>query len=187
MDTQLAPGTFRIHRYPATLIDRLLLKDGRSVVVRPVLPQDADAEQVFVRGLSPMSRLLRFHAGLRELAPDLLRTMTEIDYRSHVALVAQSDDDGDEPTLVADARYVLLDDTSEAEFAVAVGDDWQRVGLGRQLMARLMLHARRHGVTHLIGDVLHDNVRMISLVRQSGGSFVKSPGDPRLMRARFVL
>jgi GNAT superfamily N-acetyltransferase len=187
MNTPQSLAPARVHRYPSTLIDRLVLDDGRSVVVRPVLPQDADAEQLFVRGLSPSSRLRRFHIGIRELAPDLLRALTDIDQRRHVAIVAQRDDDADEPAIVADARYVLQDDSSEAEFAIAVADDWQGVGLGRMLIQRLMLHARRHGVTRLVGDVLHDNARMIAMVRQSGGRLVRHPGDPTLTQARFVL
>lgn len=48
--------------------DRLWLDDGRSVVLQPVGPQDAEAEQGFVRALSPASRVRRFHFGMRELA-----------------------------------------------------------------------------------------------------------------------
>ena len=43
----IAPAVFRIHRYPAALIDRVRLADGRSVLVRPVLPQDSALQQVF--------------------------------------------------------------------------------------------------------------------------------------------
>src|SRR5205814_7875087 len=96
MDTAPFAASPRIHRYPSALIDRLLLADGRSVVMRPVLPQDAQAEQLFVRGLSATSRVLRFHIGIRELAPDMLRALTDIDQRRHVAIVAQRDDEDDE-------------------------------------------------------------------------------------------
>ena len=187
MDTAPFAASPRMHRYPSALIDRLLLADGRSVVMRPVLPQDAQAEQLFVRGLSAMSRVLRFHIGIRELAPDMLRALTDIDQRRHVAIVAQRDDEDDEPAIVADARYVMTDDSSEAEFAIAVADEWQGVGLGRALMTRLLAHARRHGVTRLVGDVLHDNTRMIEMVRRAGGSFGRIPGNPIVTRARFEL
>ena len=187
MDAAVASGPFRVGPYPSTLIDSVVLADGRKVVIRPVLPQDAAAEQLFVGGLSLASRQLRFHIAIRELAPDLLRSMTEIDYRTHVAVVAEWADDGDEPMIVADARYVMQGDSSEAEFAIAVADAWQGVGLGRYLMATLMQYARRHGVTRLFGDVLHGNKRMITMVREAGGRFVKHPGDATLMRAQFAL
>jgi acetyltransferase len=165
--------------------DRLALADGRRVRLRPLQAQDAAAEQRFVRGLSATSRLLRFHLGIRELSPQTLRELTHIDQRRHVAVVAVADDDpGD---IVADARYVLLDDGDEAEFAIAVADDWQGAGLGGQLMAWLLQHARRHGVRSLFGDVMVDNRRMTAMVREAGGRFVRHPGDPTLTRARFAL
>ncbi|HJV59942.1 MAG TPA: hypothetical protein VJ743_03295, partial [Albitalea sp.] len=64
------------------------LPDGRCVVLRPVSPGDDAAEQSFVRALSTGSRVLRFHAGMRELPPPLLRALTHVDQRSHVAVVA---------------------------------------------------------------------------------------------------
>ena len=113
-------------RFPSALIDRLRLADGRELVVRPVLAFDAAAEQDFVRALSAGSRQRRFHVGLRELPPSLLRAMTEVDHDAHVAIVAEAIGDDDEATIVADARYVrgLTADLArdEAEFAIAVAD-----------------------------------------------------------------
>jgi GNAT superfamily N-acetyltransferase len=179
-------------RFPSTLIDRFALADGREVVVRPVLAFDADAEQDFVRGLSADTRLKRFHFGLRELPPSLLRAMTEVDHDAHVAIVAETfDADDDTPTIVADARYVrgptvdLADD--EAEFAIAVADAWQGAGLGRALMERLACHAARHGVQVLVGDVLPGNRAMFSLAATLGGERVASPNGPGVTRTRFVL
>jgi len=161
---------------------------GRSVHVRPVRPWDEDAEQVFVRGLSPASRLLRFHIGIRELPPTLLHAMTHVDQHNHVALVAETLDDGDTPQIVADARYVLLDDEpGVAEFAIAVADAWQGAGLGRELLRHLMSHARERGLDALVGDMLYDNTRMASLVRSLGGRVTRHAGDARLAQARVPL
>jgi GNAT superfamily N-acetyltransferase len=165
--------------------DRLWLDDGRSVVLQPVGPQDADAEQGFVRALSPASRVLRFHFGMRELAPELLRAMTDYDPRQQVAIAAR---DGRSGRLVADARFVLDPDVAdEAEFAIAVADAWQGAGLGRALLQRLLGEARRRRIGALFGDVLRDNRRMVDMVRAQGGHFVRHPGDATLMRARFEL
>lgn len=180
MDTRLALAAARPPLRPT---DRLWLDDGRSVVLRPVGPQDAEAEQRFVRALSPASRVLRFHHGMRELTPELLRAMTDYDPRRQVAVAAR-DADG---RVVADARFVLADDSDDAEFAIAVADDWQGAGLGRALLQWLLDAARRRGVGTLFGDVLRDNRRMIAMVRHHGGHFVRHPGDATLTRARFVL
>jgi acetyltransferase len=173
--------------YPSTLIDRLRLADGREVVVRPVLASDAAAAQDFVRALSPASRLKRFHFGLRELPPTLLRAMTEVDHRQHVAIVAEAIDADDEAQIVADARYVVGPDPAEADFGIAVADDWQGVGLGRSLMRKLARHAARRGVTRLVGDMLADNAAMRAITEALGGRLERSPNGAGVLRAQFDL
>lgn len=194
-DGAAASDTFRIHRYPAGLIDRLGLPGSRAVVIRPVLPQDGPAVQGFVAGLSLASRHLRFHVGLRGLSEATLRQMTQIDYRDHLALVAQVHDERagprDEPVIVADARYVRVAGTPaaapEAEFAVAVADAWQSLGLGRALMGRLARHARAGGFAALVGDVLPENRRMRVLARGLGARTRPHPEGPGLAQVVFDL
>lgn len=172
-------------RVPVGLIQPATLADGRRVLVRPLLPQDRDGEQAFVMGLSPGSRFRRFHIGLRALPPDLLRRLSEVDHRSHVALVAQPEvDDEDEPAIVADARYVRTGGRT-AEFAIAVDDRWQRQGLGRLMLRRLAGHAARHGVAELHGDVLADNAPMIGLLRSLGCRLRPRADEPGLLLAQI--
>lgn len=172
-------------RFPSALVDRITLANGRSVILRPVFAQDAGAEQDFVRALSPASRRSRFHIGVRELTPSLLQAMTDVDHRCHVAVVAEVLDDDDEPTIVADARYVRSDCGNEGEFAITVADAWQALGLGRELLQRLLRHARRRGLTRLYGDILRTNVSMITLARRLGAGFAAVPGDASVIRAQF--
>jgi len=163
----------------------VVLIDGRHVIVCPVNPQDARAEQNFVDALSPGSRYRRFHFGMRRLPEQLLREMTEIDQWQHVGLVARPADTV-EGEIVADARYVRTADTDEAEFAVMVADAWQGAGLGRELLQRLGRHARASGVRRLYGDVLWGNEPMIGLVRALGGGLERHPSDATLVRAVFA-
>lgn len=175
------------------LVERLPLPGQRSVLIRPVEPHDADAEQAFVGGLSLASRHKRFHVGLRQLSPTMLRQMTQIDHQDHVALVAEVLADGPEPVLpppriVADARYVRLrEQPDEAEFAIAVADDWQSLGLGRTLMDRLARHARRQGIRALVGDVLPENRRMLVLMRGLGAGTRPHPDGPQLVQIVYEL
>ncbi|MFY9511736.1 MAG: GNAT family N-acetyltransferase [Rubrivivax sp.] len=177
-------------RYPVALIRPLTLRDGRRVLLRPVLPQDTATEQAFVMGLSAASRYRRFHVGLRALPPSLLRQMTQIDHDTHVALVAQpevpGDDGDDDPGIVADARYVRSDDGT-AEFAVAVADGWQQLGLGRQMLEQLARHAARHGVHTLVGDVLVDNLPMITMLQRMHCELQLREDEPGLLLATIRL
>jgi acetyltransferase len=177
-----APAPYRIHRYPSILIDRLTLADGRVVTLRPVLPQDADAEQSFVGGLSPHSRRLRFHGAVNRLPDSLLQAMTAIDYQQHLALIAESVGTDGMLRLVADARYVV-DAAGGAEFAVAVADDWQHIGLGSAMLKRLAKHGRRQGLRYLEGAVLASNAPMLALMRRWGAAFRPDPDDADVLIA----
>lgn len=168
---------------------RVPLRGGRAVRVRPIRVQDAGAEQAFVAGLSLESRHKRFHIGLRRLSSAMLREMVEVDQHRHVAFVAEEllADSGAAPAaaprLVADARYVRSPQRpAEAEFAIAVADAWQGLGLGRALIARLLRHARREGVRTLVGDVLAENRRMIVLMQGLGAVARAHPDGPQLVR-----
>lgn len=164
---------------------------GLGVHIAPLGPQDAEALQRFVRGLSGHSRYMRFHFGLRELSPALLNRLTQIDQQDHVALaahVASAIWGGDEePRLVADARYVRLGDSGDAEFALVVADEWQGQGLARELLGRLMVHARRQGLKRLLGEVLWDNHAMLAMARRLGGRVVVQAGHASLVQVQFEL
>jgi len=183
-------STFRIHRYPAALIDRVMLADGRSVLVRPVLPQDGELHQRFVRELSPVSRYRRFHSAVSELPDATLAYLTNVDYASHLALLAETFDGRGEEIQVAEARYVRrtgADEAHVADFALAVADRWQGQGLGRRMLAALVDSARRGGVRRLEGSVLADNEPMCVLLRRHGWRLHIDPDDGRLLVARLEL
>lgn len=168
------------------LVERLPLPGQRSVLIRPVEPHDADAEQAFVGGLSLASRHKRFHVGLRELSPRLLKLLTEVDQQQHVAWAVEAVEPGH--PLIADARYVHeIGQPERAEFALAVADEWQGRGLGRRLVAHLSAHAGRHGVQRLYGDILVDNRRMLALMREFGAQLLPHPDGPQLVRAVLTL
>ena len=167
--------------------ERLPLRNGRHVTLRPVQPGDAVAAHAFIQKLSPRSRLLRFHGAVNLLPGTVLRTMTQVDHLRHVALVAMAHTDDGAPLLVADARFVIeAQDPAGAEFAVAVADDWQRLGLASALLRRLAAHARRQGVLRLHGSVMASNEPMLALVRQWGAALRSAPGDSSTLTATFA-
>ena len=172
---------------PTELIDVWQLPGGGRVVVRPVLPQDADLEQALVRGLSPASRYQRFMAPVRELPQAWLERLTQLDYRRHVALIAESFDAG-RAEAVAEARYVVDESQpAQAEFAIVVADAWRRHGIARRLLAMLGCHARAAGLSRLVGETLADNRAMVALARTLGYRARPHPGDARLVQLTLDL
>jgi len=163
---------YQIHRYPADLIDVVRLRDGRRVLVRPVLPQDEDLTLAFFGSLPAQARYDRFMAPMPNLPPDLIKRFTNIDYASHLALVAEVFTGGRE-TVVAEARYARGPDPSVAEFAVAVAEDWQGQGLASLLLAKLLCRAAEAGIRRVVGETLATNERMLHLARKAG--FIARP------------
>lgn len=166
--------SYSIETYPTRLIDVFTLADGRRVTLRPVLPQDAALEQALVRALSPASRYQRFFAPIRELPADWLHRLTQVDYQQHQALIVETFR-GDAAVAVAEARYVVDEAGRQAEFAIVVADDWQRLGLGRKLLCTLLRSAAESGLQYLVGDVLATNAPMLALARSLGFRVVAHP------------
>ena len=150
--------TYTIHRYPAELIDIVHLADSRRVTVRPILPQDAELLQSFFRNLSDGSRWNRFHRALHELPLNLLNQFTNVDYDTHLALLAEVFVDGKE-VILGESRYVRGEDPTCAEFAITVDDRWQGKGLGRLLLSLLEGRAAAEGIEMLFGRTFPGNIR----------------------------
>ena len=151
--------------YPAQLEKDLLLRDGASVRIRPMRPDDGERERRFFDGLSERSRFQRFMHAITELSPKMLERFTHPDYDRELALVALH---GDE--FVAVGRYAPSPEKDSAEFALVVADEWQRKGLGRALLEMLREQARKAGYKALYGTVLDDNHEMLALTRRLGFS-----------------
>lgn len=155
---------------------------GTPVTVRSIHASDAPLEADFVQRLSVESRYKRFMVTLRELPPNKLKYLTEVDDVHHVALVATVDRDGHEG-LVGVARYVVDPTGANCEFAIAVDDAWQGSGLAGILMHTLMDTARERGLTRMEGLVLRTNRTMLKFVRQLGFSLEHDPDDRDTLRA----
>jgi acetyltransferase len=175
-----------IHPYPAELEEQVRLRDGSGLLLRPIRPEDAALEQAFVEGLSPESRRMRFQSGLISLSPAMLARFTQIDYDREMALVAiATTGRGDREVGVC--RYVQLPGGRDCEFAIAVADAWQRRGLGRLMLARLIGVARERGLRSMVGWVLASNEGMLALCTRLGFTDEGVPGDPATRKAVLAL
>jgi acetyltransferase len=168
--------------YPTHLIRCLSLRNGATVLVRPILASDAPAVQAFFRGLSAHTRYLRFFMTLPELTPALLARIVDVDHRRRTTLAAFARAD-DDRRLIGIAQYVVADEVQagQADVALVLDDRWQGRGLGRLLLLALADAARDAGVVEFGADVLAENRAMLSLARASG--FALEPhGDGAMFR-----
>jgi GNAT superfamily N-acetyltransferase len=134
-----------------------------EAVIRPLGPDDMERLRAFHSRLSPDTVYSRFFYLHEELSDAEVVRFTHVDQRDRVALAATLGDD-----LVGVARFDRIPGTSSAELACVVEDRWQDHGIGTRLMALLVDRARAEGITHLVGEILATNGRMLALVHHAG-------------------
>jgi len=156
-----------IHPYPAHLVTSWQLPNGIDVVIRPIRPEDAELTQDFVRNLSEETKYFRYMDAVRELSQAMLVRFTQIDYDREMALLAVTTENGKEVELGV-ARFAINPDGHSCEFAVVVGDAWQKQGIAHKLMDVLMNVARAKGLTVMEGEVMKRNHRMLTFVESLG-------------------
>jgi len=145
------------------------LRDGRRVRVRPIVAGDREAIARGLSRMSPETRYRRFHRAVDRLSERELEYLANVDQERHVAWGVITLEEPGRPGIAA-ARFVRdADDPEQAEFAIAIVDAYQGAGLGRILMETLLLSAADAGIRRLIGYVLPDNRRALTLFRSLGG------------------
>jgi GNAT superfamily N-acetyltransferase len=155
------------------------LRDGRSVTVRPICPEDKDELEAAFARLCAEARYTRFFTAVRALPENVLDAATHPAPGREVALVALSDE-GPRKIIVGGARYVLAPGSDTCEFAVTVADDWHGLGLARRLMEMLIEIARARGVRRMEGFVLPANSGMRGLAARLGFTDTPYPEDRTL-------
>jgi GNAT superfamily N-acetyltransferase len=133
--------------------------------------------------MSVESRYTRFMSSLQELPAHMLERAVNPKQESELQLVAVSGN-GPQETIVGGARYAAAAGSKECEFALAVVDDWQGVGLARQLLEALIRAARARGFERMEGYILASNAPMLGLAKRLGFSRVASPEGPSVLLVR---
>lgn len=147
-----------------------VLRSGERVLIRPICKEDQDVLLEGLHRLSPESQYRRFFSPMPELSAAQLRYLTEVDHRTHEALVAIDPNTGQG---IGVARFIRsIEHPSDAEAAVAVIDPWQDRGGGTALLEALAARAREEGVERFTASVLASNSPMLELLRQFGDTTV---------------
>jgi GNAT superfamily N-acetyltransferase len=144
------------------------LSDGTRVLIRPIHKEDAMLERAFLERLSPQSRTFRF-LGQVKVSDDLIRKMTDVDYRRDAAFIALHHAAGGKEEIGV-SRFCLSADGESCECAVTVSDEWQGKGLGTLLMRHLIEMARQRGIKRMISVDMTANIAMHTLADDLGFS-----------------
>lgn len=157
-----------IRPYPQELEEPFTLRNDRQVLLRPILPEDEPEHHTFVARLTPEDIRFRFFGLVRELPHTQMARLTQIDYDREMAFIASAaDEQGGRETLGV-VRTVTDPDNQHAEFAIVVRSDFKELGLGKRLLVKMIEYCRARGTREMIGQVLADNRRMLSLAKSLG-------------------
>ena len=155
------------------------LKNGLSVTVRAIRPDDKDRITEAFRNLERESVYTRFFGFKKELTQEDLKTATEVDFENVVALVVTRAE-GQVETIIGSGRYVAGDAPGgrrHAEVAFLVEEDYHGLGIASRILRHLTAIARDKGIAAFEAEVLPENKAMLAVFARSGLAMSQSRED----------
>lgn len=174
------PSRLALRAYPAELEESFAVACER-LLVRPIRPEDGRRLADFYAAAAPADLRLRFFLSRREVPRSELARYCQIDYEREMTFIALAGD-----TMVGEVRAVADPDNREAEFAIQIAGGWQRRGLGRRLLRKLLDYLRSRGTGAVVGWCLPENAGMQQLARALGFRLAVAPDGTMEMRLELA-
>lgn len=156
-----------IRPYPKELETDFVLPDGRTMLLRPIRPEDEPVLQKVFDRMTPEERRNRFLGPMKVLSHAQAARYTQLDYDRDMAF-ALIERRGDEYDIHAVARLSSDPDNVSAEYAILVLRDLAGQGIGTRLMQHLIAYAAKAGIIEIYGEVLAENRAMLAVCRKLG-------------------
>jgi len=173
------------------------LRDGRTVLLRPIKPEDEPLWLEMFKNFSEESIRYRFFEIIRDTPHEVRVRYCNIDYDREIAIVAELTEKGrrkilgvvrliNEPDgkngeialaeltekgrrkILGVVRLINEPDGKNGEIAFIVADPWQGLGLGTKMVDYMIEICKDRGLEKIYGIMLPDNRRAISLMRKMG-------------------
>lgn len=156
-----------ISPYPTKYQTLWQMRDGRTVLLRPIKPEDEPLWLEMFQQFSEESIRYRFFQILKDTPHETRIRYTNIDYDREIALVAELAEDGRKKILGV-VRVGIEPDGKKGEIAFIIADPWQGFGLGTKLVDYAIEVAKDMKIENLYAIMLPDNARAIGLMRKMG-------------------
>ena len=156
-----------ISPYPKKYETLWKLRDGRTVILRPIKPEDEPLWLEMFRNFSEESIRYRFFEVIKDTPHEVRVRYCNIDYDREIGIVAELNEGGIRKILGV-VRLVIEPDGKTGEVAIIVADPWQGLGLGTKMMDYMIEVCKDKGLETIYGVMLPDNYRAINLMKKMG-------------------
>jgi acetyltransferase len=164
-----------ISPYPRKYITEWKMKNGTSVLMRPIKPEDERQFNELFKSLSEETLHFRFFEIIKELPHETLTRYCNLDYDREIAIVAELKEKNRQ--IIGAARLIVEPDGRSGEYAVLLGDQWHGLGLGLKLMEIIIGISRDMRLERIFGFVIANNYKMLRVCDKLGFSTEKSDED----------
>jgi acyl-CoA hydrolase/RimJ/RimL family protein N-acetyltransferase len=164
-DQAFIPG--KIGEYPKELEAYRTTKAGLEIDLRPIKISDEPLLKDLFYSLSDNSMYRRFMSHRQDMPHERLQEFVVIDYNKEVSIVATINQNDNE-IIVGLGQYIMLPNAHVAEIAFVVGDKYQNMGIGSELLSYLTYLAKKQGLLGFTAEVLVENSPMLHLFEKMG-------------------
>ncbi|VEJ21876.1 bifunctional acetate--CoA ligase family protein/GNAT family N-acetyltransferase [Neisseria animaloris] len=165
--------------YPIQSAHNFTLKNGQTLHIRPLIPEDAESKQQFVQNMNETDRHSRYMMYIKALSPAMLSQACNLDYCCEGAFTAESEDG----TLLGVSRFSGTDSPGQCEFGIGIATAAQGQGLAVHLMQQIIGLAKQQGYRQMTAEILKTNRSMLKLAEKLGFETRPSPHDKELVEA----
>lgn len=165
------------------------MKNGVEVSIRPIHPEDEPLMAKFHTKLSDRSVYLRYFHNTPlnyRISHERLSKLCFLDYDREIALVAiKQMAETKEDEILGVGRLVKLPAKNVAEFAIVISDEYQKLGLGTELLTELVEIGKVEKLDSITGDILFENQGMQKTCKKLGFK-LKYLVDEHIIRAEIL-
>ncbi|MCW4015155.1 MAG: GNAT family N-acetyltransferase [Candidatus Bathyarchaeota archaeon] len=162
-----------ISPYPKKYEIAWKMRDGRSVLLRPIKPEDEPLWLEMFKNFSEQSIRYRFFQIIKDTPHEVRVRYSNIDYDREIGIVAELKEK-EQRHILGVVRLIIEPDGKTGEIAFIVADPWQGLGLGSKMVDYMIEICKDKQLETVYAFMLPDNHRAISLVKRMGFSIEHS-------------
>jgi acyl-CoA hydrolase len=153
--------------YPANIHDVHTFKGDLEVRFRPIKPSDEEEMRRLFYRFSEEAVYCRYFGHINSMPHAKMQEYVNVDWSRIMSIVGLVDS-GEQPRIIAEARYIREDSRPLAEVVFVVDEKYQDLGIATYLFKLLIQLAKERGLKGFTADVLFSNNSMMKVFRKGG-------------------